>query len=130
MRPSRQFLAFAGVGLVAAVAHYGVLVGLVETGTTTPVPATLAGYLIGGVISYLLNRRNTYRSDRPHREATWRFAVVAGIGFLITWMLMKVFTSYTALPYLAAQVLTTGVVLLWSFTAHRAWTFHQPRSRN
>jgi putative flippase GtrA len=130
LRPSRQFIAFAGVGLVAAVAHYGVLVALVETGAVAPVPATLAGYVVGGVVSYLLNRRNTYRSDRPHREATWRFAVVAAVGFFITWALMRLFVTYTDLPYLLAQVLTTGVVLLWSFVAHGAWTFgQQPRRR-
>ena len=129
MRPSRQIIAFAGVGLVAAVAHYGVLVGLVETGAATPVPATLAGYLVGGVVSYVLNRRNTYRSERPHREATWRFAVVAFIGFLITWLMMRLFTTLTTLPYLLAQVLTTGVVLVWSFLGHRLWTFGQPSPR-
>ena len=27
------------------------------------------------------------------------------------------------IPYIPAQVLTTGVVLLWSFGANRFWTF-------
>ena len=26
-------------------------------------------------------------------------------------------------PYLLAQVATTGIVMLWSFTANRWWTF-------
>jgi putative flippase GtrA len=109
------------------VAHYGVLVGLVETGLATPVPATLAGYVLGGVVSYLLNRTRTYASDRPHREATWRFAIVALVGFFITWIIMHAFTTWTSVPYLPAQILTTGVVLLWSFVAHRLWTFAAPR---
>ena len=48
-----------------------------------PVPATLCGYLVGGVIGYLLNRRHTFASDRPHAEAGWRFALVTFVGFWI-----------------------------------------------
>jgi putative flippase GtrA len=120
---ARQFSAFAGVGLVSAVMHYGALVGLVEGFAMGPVPATLAGYILGGVVSYWLNRRYAFRSERPHREATWRFALVAGVGFVLTGLFMALFTGRWGLPYLPAQVLTTGVVLFWSFIANRLWTF-------
>jgi putative flippase GtrA len=120
---TRQFAAFFGVGVVAAIVHYGLLVALVEIGGLEPVPATLAGYVGGGVVSYLLNRHLTYASDRPHAEAGWRFAVVAFVGFLLTWGFMEVFTSWWALPYLPAQLVTTGIVLFWSFLAHKLWTF-------
>jgi putative flippase GtrA len=120
---TRQMLAFGGAGIAAAIVHYGVLIMLVQTGTLHPVPATLCGYLAGGVVSYALNRRHTYRSDRPHEEAVWRFASVAGIGFLITWAVMHLLVDRWSLPYLPAQLLTTGIVLIWSFCAHKWWTF-------
>ena len=120
---ARQFTTFFGVGLVAAVAHYGLLVALVEGGGLHPVPATLAGYVAGGLVSYALNRRHTYTSRRPHREATWRFALVALVGFLLTWLFMYAFTIGLGAPYLPAQLVTTGIVMLWSFLAHKAWTF-------
>lgn len=119
----RQLAAFSGVGVAAAVAHYGLLVLLVEWAGADPVPATLAGYVAGGIVSYGLNRHHTYRSDRPHREATWRFAVVALVGFGLTWAFMLAFVEWLALPYLPSQLVTTGIVMLWSFIAHRAWTF-------
>lgn len=119
----RQFAAFFGVGLAAALVHYGLLILLVEGGGAHPVPATLAGYVAGGAVSYGLNRRHTYKSSRPHREATWRFAAVAFVGFLLTWFLMHVLVEWLGGPYLPAQVATTGVVMLWSFLAHKIWTF-------
>ncbi len=119
----RQITAFAGVGVVAAVVHYGVLIGLVEAGGFGPVPATLLGYAAGGLVSYALNRRLTYASDRPHAEAGWRFAVVAGVGFVLTGGFMHVFTGWLGAPYLPAQLVTTGIVLVWSFLAHKLWTF-------
>jgi putative flippase GtrA len=123
MHIARQFSAFSLVGIVAAVVHYGMLIGLVELAHTGPVPATLAGYVFGGIVSYSLNRRYAFRSDRPHAEATWRFTVVAGVGFLLTGLAMSVFTGRLGWPYLPSQVLTTGLVLVWSFTANRIWTF-------
>ena len=122
-RLPRQMMAFGAVGLVAALVHYGVLIGLVEAGGADPVPATLLGYVAGGLVSYALNRSLTYASDRPHAEAGWRFAVVAGVGFALTGGFMHVFTDRLGAPYLPAQLITTGIVLVWSFLAHKLWTF-------
>ena len=118
-----QLTAFAAVGGLAAVAHYGALVALVEAARWHPVPATLVGYVAGGVVSYVLNRRHTFASARPHAEAGWRFAAVAAVGFCLTWAFMQLFVEAMALPYLPAQLVTTGIVLVWSFVANRVWTF-------
>ncbi|MBL8590988.1 MAG: GtrA family protein [Methylobacteriaceae bacterium] len=120
---SRQISAFALVGALAALAHYGALIGLVEAAGWRPVPATLVGYLAGGLVSYVLNRRHTFASDRPHQEAGWRFGVVAGVGFCLTWALMHLFVDRLAAPYLPAQIATTLVVMAWSFLANKLWTF-------
>lgn len=123
LRLGRQFAAFFGVGILAAVVHYGALIGLVEGAGVDPIPATLVGYVGGGLVSYGMNRRLTYGSARPHAEAGWRFATVAGVGFLLTWGLMHVLTRRFGAPYLPAQLVTTGIVLFWSFVAHKLWTF-------
>ncbi len=120
---ARQFTAFFSVGVLAAVVHYGLLISLVEAWRVDPVTAALAGYVAGGVVSYGFNRRFTYRSDRPHAEATWRFALVAVVGFFLTWGFMHGFTRWLGLPYLVAQIVTTSIVLFWSFLAHKIWTF-------
>src|SRR5208337_4486217 len=77
----RQFSAFFLVGLIATGLQYAVLVGLKELAHWPVVPASLTGYLAGGVFNYILNRRHTFESDRPHVEAGWRFAAVMVVGF-------------------------------------------------
>lgn len=119
----RQFTAFALVGVVASLFHYAVLISLVELAYWRAVPAALCGYLAGGIVSYILNRRHTFDSDRPHEEATWRFALVAFVGFCLTYGFMHVFVDRLRAPYLPAQIVTTGIVLFWSFLANRLWTF-------
>jgi putative flippase GtrA len=119
----RQFAAFSGVGILAASLHYSALVALVELVGWRPVPAALVGYGAGGILSYLLNRRHVFASARPHQEASWRFAVIAAVGFLLTYGLMHGLVDWANVPYLLAQILTTGMVLFWSFAANRIWTF-------
>lgn len=118
-----QFSRFFGVGVVAAVVHYGLLIALVELARIAVVPATLFGYVAGGVASYILNRRLTYTTTRGHVAAGWRFALVAGVGFLITGAIMHVFVDRLGAPYLPAQLVTTGIVLIWSFFAHKWFSF-------
>jgi putative flippase GtrA len=127
-RLSRQFLFFAVAGAAATLVHYGLLVGLVESGAAGPVAGALACYCGGGIVSYLLNRRLAFGSDRRHREAVWRFGVVAAVGFGLTGLAMALLTRQWLWPYLPAQVATTGLVMVWSFTAHRLWTFGTARA--
>lgn len=119
----RQLASYASVGVVATLAHYAVLLTLVEGAGWRPVPATLHGYVVGGVVSYLLNRRHTFVSDRSHANAGWRFALVAFAGFCVTFAIMRLFVDICGAPYLPAQVATTVLVMFMTFAINKAWTF-------
>jgi putative flippase GtrA len=119
----RQFIAFAGVGVVASLAHYAVLGVLVEAAAMRASLAALIGFTVGGVVSYLLNRRFTFDSARSHGAAVPRFALVAAVAFVLTGLLMEAFTARLGLHWLPAQVVTTLIVLIWTFAGNRFWTF-------
>jgi putative flippase GtrA len=123
MSLSRQFSAFFLVGLISTTFHYAVLIGLKEMAHWPVIPATLTGYILGGLLNYALNRRHTFDSDRPHAEAGWRFAAVATIGFFVTWGLMRLLVDTWGAPYIPAQIFTSLLVMLWNFVANRLWTF-------
>ncbi len=118
-----QFATFVGVGLTAAVGHFTTLAILVERQMAGPVLASLAGFIVGSIISYCLNRRFTFESTRTHAGALPRFAAVAGIAFVMTGLLMEFFVHWLGIYYIFAQVITTGMVLVWTFTAYRLWAF-------
>ncbi len=119
----RRLSSYALVGVAASLAHYSVLVALVEAARWAPVPATLVGYVFGGVVSYKLNRRHTFDSDRPHVEAGWRFALVALLGFCVTYLLMSLFVNRLGAPYLPAQIVTTVLAMFVTFLVNTLWTF-------
>lgn len=124
---ARQFSSFFGVGLLAAVAHYGVLAALVELLGMRASLAALVGFVAGGVVSYVLNRRWTFDSARSHAAAVPRFFAVAAVAFVLTGLLMELLSVRLGLHWLPAQIATTGVVLVWTFLANRFWTFHDAR---
>ena len=123
MAAFRQLATYVSVGFVATLAHYAVLLALVEGFGWRPVPATLHGFVVGGVVSYLLNRRHTFDSDRSHMEAGWRFALVAFAGFCATYLVMRLFVDGWGAPYLPSQIATTLMVMFMSFLVNKTWTF-------
>lgn len=122
----RQFVRFTGVGCMSAVGHYGLLILLVQLGQVDAVPASAAGALLGAVINYTLNYHFTFRSGKKHHESISKFAVVAAVGLGLNTLFMWVWVDWLALHYLLSQVITTGLVLIWSFLGNRFWTFHDP----
>lgn len=126
MQLIRQFIHFTGVGAVSAIGHYGLLIALVQLGGADAVVASAAGALLGAVINYWLNYRYTFRSRKQHAESVSKFAVVAVVGLLLNTLFMWIGVDLLGLHYLLAQVVTTGLLLVWSFTANRFWTFHDP----
>jgi putative flippase GtrA len=119
----RQFVKFTGVGFVSAIGHYGLLIALVQLAGAPAVPASAAGALLGAVINYTLNYHFTFRSSKGHREAALKFTVVASVGLVLNTVFMWVGIELIGAHYLLSQVVTTGLVLIWSFAGNRYWTF-------
>jgi len=124
----RQFIKFAAVGAVGTTAHYALLIALVSTQIAQPVWASTAGFALGALVNYVLNYRFTFASDRAHMQALPRFLIVATSGAVLNYALVHAGVSAWHWHYLLAQVLATALVLLWTFTVNRLWTF-APRAR-
>jgi putative flippase GtrA len=118
-----QFLKFATAGGIATSLHYVVLILLVQAAGIDPVAASGAGFGLGAVSNYLLNYRYTFASTRNHSDAFARFIAVALVGMLLNLLVMSVCIHGMQINYLLAQVVATGLVLIWSFSANRLWTF-------
>lgn len=119
----QQILKFASIGAVATACHYAVLIGAVELGLFGAVSASGLGALTGAVVSYVLNRRITFASAKAHRIAVPRFFLIAAVALAGNVLLMAWFVGLWGWPYLIAQAVTTGLLLILTFTANKYWTF-------
>lgn len=123
MSLTRQLTAYISVGTFATLAHYSVLISLVEVAHWPAVPATLCGYVLGGGVAYVFNRRHTFKSAQYHARVGFRFTLVALAGFCVTYVLMVLLVDHWRAPYLLAQIVTSLVAMFLTFTLNRLWTF-------
>ncbi|MFA6015758.1 MAG: GtrA family protein [Gallionellaceae bacterium] len=120
---ARQFTKYAGVGVVSAIGHYGLLIGLVQGLAVDAVLASTAGAFLGAWINYSLNYRYTFRSNKRHSSTVAKFALIAVVGLVFNAALMWLGTRELQLHYLLSQIITTICVLFWNFAGNRYWTF-------
>jgi putative flippase GtrA len=123
-----KFIVFSAVGVIGTLGHYSILYALVEYYGSNPVWASGWGALAGLIINYVLNYSLTFKSQRSHAKTFPKFALIASLGLCLNIALMVLLTQY--LYYLYAQVVTTAVILVWSFIANSYWTFQMDMSVN
>lgn len=122
-----RFVRFAAVGAVGTVAHYALLLFMVEVLGTPALAGAAAGFVLGAVVNYTLSRTLVFDSTRPHGEALPRFFAVAVVGLGWTAVLMTLLVDFVGLHYLLAQLLTTALLLLWHYVGNALWTFRRVR---
>lgn len=122
-----RFLSFAGIGALATLIQYLILVAGVQLTHAAPVVASTVGFIVAALVNYALNRRYTFGSHKPHAEAVSKFFTVAAIGLALNGILLAAGTQLFGLNYLLAQVLATALVLIWNYSANAAWTFAEGR---
>jgi len=121
-----QFTKFAGIGVIGTAAHYAALIFLVQLVDANAVFASSVGAIIGATVNYFLNYHFTFKSSKKHHEALTKFFSVATVGFVLNGAMMAVLTTSLEIYYLLAQIITTGMVLVWNFAGNRYWTFRDP----
>lgn len=117
---------FLLVGGAATALHYLVLIVVVQLEFAEPVGASSLGFGVGALFNYVANRRFTFRSGRPHREALPRFTLVAVSGFAINAFILWISHDVISLHYILGQTIATLGTLSWNYTLNRMWTFAFP----
>lgn len=118
----RQLARFAIAGVIATAAHYTVLVLLIEIARAPPLFSTTAGYCVGIVVSYILNRRYTFKSEAPFAQSFAKFAAFYGVGMFLNGAIFAALMSIGAW-YLVAQVVATAIVMVWNYFGARFVAF-------
>lgn len=125
-----QFCRFAAIGLIGTAVHYFVLITLVHLGEVAPILASGCGFVGGALTNYLLNYRYTFNSRISHLIGLPKFLAVASAGLALNSLVMLAGLDAMNLHYLPAQIVATGVVLIWNFFGNRIWTFRASNYEN
>ena len=119
-----QFLRFAAVGASGTVVQYVVLwAGVSCFGTGAAAAASGLGYILGSVVNYVLNYFFTFKSVKAHGEAATKYFTLLAVGWCINTSLMWFLVQHQGWHVWLAQLLATGLGLLWNFAGSRWWAF-------
>lgn len=125
---ARQFSSFLAVGIATTAVHFGVLIALVEAWAINPVWATTAGFLAAVLFSYLLNRRFTFDERPAFHSGLLKYYAAVSVGLVLNAGTMALLTGW-GFYYFLAQVIASGVALVWNFFAARFVVFRSDGNR-
>jgi len=80
-------------------------------------------YAASMVVNYLLQRSFTFRSERPHRQAVGRYALVHGVGITLNAAMLEVLVGWMRFSLLIVQGAAVVIVAIWSYLAQKVWVF-------
>ena len=123
MSLSRKIIRYAVVGVIGTAVHFGVLAALVELFGVEPVTSSTIGFIVTVIVSYVLNHRWTFRSDRGHRSALPRYIIVSITGMLLNTGIMFLTVHVFGLWYILGQCLVVVVVPITNFALNYRWSF-------
>jgi putative flippase GtrA len=113
---------FLLVGGTCTLVQYVILVALVRGAGFNPTVASTIGYTLSCILNYGLSHSFTFKSNSTHRRAVPRFVFVVACALVLNAAAIYGLTAL-GVHYLLAQVIATGLTLLWNFSASLRWIF-------
>ena len=123
MSISRKIVRYAVVGAIGTAVHFGILGLLVEVFHIEPVTSSTAGFIVTVIVSYVLNHKWTFRSDRGHGSALPRYIIVSVSGMFLNSGIMYLTVHIFGLWYILGQCMVVVVVPITNFVFNYRWSF-------
>ena len=124
-KTTKEFTKFCAVGLICTAIQYLLLVLFIELKMLQEVIASAAEYSCSAMVNYLLNYHLTFQATVRHQTARVKFAVMVLLGLFSNTLIFYITFSYFNLPYIYAQIIATGLVLIQNFMFSKLWIFNQ-----
>ena len=115
--------------LLTAALDMTVLVTLVERFHFHPAVAAVLAYLPGMFLQYALCLRWVFPGSPRANARFLPFVMLALVGLVITWGVLKVLGDMLGCPYLMAKLVALGLAFGWNFLS-RKWILFQRRRPN
>jgi len=126
----KQFARFLAVGIANTVFGYALIFGFMFIAGWSPEASNIAGYLIGLVSSYLMNRSFTFRSTNERKSEFARFLAVFAIAFAANFVALWVLLHVFGVKDWLAQILAGVAYVATSYLLNRVFVFGSALDRS
>ena len=124
-----EFLKFCSVGAVNTGIDLAVFAVLSSWGFSLLVAHSLS-YTCGGLNSFLLNRKWTFKQGGHTSGQLPKFLLLNLLTLMITYGLLVGIYNYLAWPLLVCKFVVTGASLVINYIGSRLWIFSQISESN
>lgn len=125
----RQFLKYAVVGVASNVAVYIVYLLLAATIFEPKIAMTIS-YALGVFLSYLFNRRWTFKYRGARGYSLMRYVMAYGFGYMINLSALLIFVDYLHLAHEIVQGCMVFAVAIVLFLLQKYWVFRAATEHN
>lgn len=120
-----EFGRYIAVGILNTVWGYLLIFGFMYLFAWAPEASNAAGYGIGLLTSFLLNRTYTFRSKNLKRYEFGRFLIVFALAFATNLAALSIAVRWMGWDPYFAQILSGGVYVVTSYLLNRVFVFKQ-----
>lgn len=124
----RQFARFVAVGIFNTLLGYAVIFACMYLAKMSAEASNVAGYAVGLVASYVLNRSYTFGSRARVSGEVIRFLVVFGIAYGLNFVALLVLIHVLDVHAALSQVLAGVVYVGASYLMNRFYVFKPSRA--
>lgn len=124
-----QLLRYAAVGVLSNAAGYVVYLLLTYFGMSPKLAMTLL-YGVGATVSFLGNRRYTFRQQGALLGVGGRYVIAHGLGYFINLSIQVIMVDVLGYPHQLAQALGICVVAVFLFLAFKYFVFVNTDQKN
>jgi putative flippase GtrA len=121
----RQLLRFLAVGVLNTAVGLGTIFALKAVAGWPDVPANIGGYVLGLMVSFVLNRRWTFAHRGDWRGALARFLAVFGVAYTANLVAFLALRDRLGVNPYAAHALAMVVYTAIFFVGSRSIAFRQ-----
>jgi putative flippase GtrA len=122
----KQFSRFIAVGVLNTAVGYAVIFGCMYAAGMGPELSNIAGYAVGLVVSYVMNRNYTFGSKQEPRREIVRFLVVFGIAYGANMLvLLALINGGSGLNAGVAQVVAGVAYIAVSYLLSKFYVFRE-----
>jgi putative flippase GtrA len=126
MMLSYQLSRFVLVGSLASITHFFVVISIVSLFHSPPLITNLFGFSCAFFVSYFGHRTWTFNArNRSHKQAIFRFFIVAIIGLGINETSYALLLNSTRFNYITGLVIAIIVAAASTYLLSRLWVFHE-----
>jgi putative flippase GtrA len=118
-------LRFALVGVGSGTIYAAVTALLVSFARVSPVPASLVGYLVSALPSFLGHRSFSFRSNGHWTGEAMRFAVAQAVNIAVTMLAMHAATAWLGKGYGWGMAGAVIFVPIANFIVMNLWVFRE-----